>query len=553
MPVRNDAAETELRLRSRKYEAEKCGRETGSTVGTEIELWSDRKIMEEREIDLVDLLADILSHWRGILISALAGAVLLGAFSYGKACLEAKKENEENQNVELQGGGSQGSGVQGIDDLSDEERLAELEKSLTEAEKAAVKILIDDEKENIMIRQYGETSVLMQMDPYSIPKIELIFWIQADETEQGNILGFVYEDLLEGVGLFQWAEEQTGISAAAASELISAQTRSNEAAPNGVQEAGSCSLKVEIIHSDAAECERLAQCVKTYAGQQQELLTQELGEHKIVLLSETSGMVTDMAVWDSQISYAERAADLLSDCAKAREAFSENQSIYYNLLKAEDVIQESGKAEDVIQESAVQESDKTEDVALKPSVSMKYVILGAFLFAVVYAGVIFVRYLLNGRIRATDELQRLYHIPQLGLIAKEEEKKKFFVDRWIMVLRSRNKRRFTGQKSLELAAAAIRISAKKYEQDTVYLIGCDLNAGAGAVCGELKERLAKENICVRVLDNVLYDADAMQEFGDAKCVVLAEKAMSTTYDEIARELELISRQDTAVLGGIIVE
>ncbi|MCM1188863.1 MAG: hypothetical protein NC541_06165 [bacterium] len=495
--------------------------------------------MEEREIDLVDLLADILSHWRGILISALAGAVLLGAFSYGKACFEAKKGNEGNQNAALQGGGTQSSGVQGIDDLSKEERLAELEKSLTEAEKAAVKILIDDEKENIMIRQYGETSVLMHMDPYSIPKLELIFQIQADDTEQGNILGFVYKDLFEGVGLFQWAEEQTGISAAVASELISAQVRSNEAASNGAQETGNCTLKVEIIHSDAAECERLAQCVKTYAGQQQKQLTQELGEHEIVLLSETSGVVTDMAVWDSQISYAERAVSFLFDCARARGVFSENQGAYYDLLKAEDAIQES----------AVQESDTADE----PSVSMKYVILGAFLFAVVYAGVIFVRYLLNGRIRATDELQRLYRIPQLGLIAKEEEKKKFFVDRWIVALRSRNKRRFTGQKSLELAAAAVRISAKKYKQDTVFLIGCDLNAGAGAVCGELKERLAKENIRVRVLDNVLYDADAMQEFGDAKCVVLAEKAMSTTYDEIARELELISRQDTVILGGIIVE
>lgn len=80
-----------------------------------------------------------------------------------------------------------------------------------------------------------------------------------------------------------------------------------------------------------------------------------------------------------------------------------------------------------------------------------------------------------------------------------------------------------------------------------------MDAGAGTVCGELKERLEKENINIRVLDNVLYDAAAMQEFGDAKCVVLAEKAMSTTYDEVARELELISRQDTIVLGGIIVE
>ena len=32
---------------------------------------------EEREINLIDLVADILSHWRGLLIFMLAGAVLM--------------------------------------------------------------------------------------------------------------------------------------------------------------------------------------------------------------------------------------------------------------------------------------------------------------------------------------------------------------------------------------------------------------------------------------------------------------------------------------------
>lgn len=38
--------------------------------------------MKEREIDLLDMIADILSHWRGLLIAIVLGAVLLGAFSY---------------------------------------------------------------------------------------------------------------------------------------------------------------------------------------------------------------------------------------------------------------------------------------------------------------------------------------------------------------------------------------------------------------------------------------------------------------------------------------
>ena len=41
--------------------------------------------MKEREIDLLDMIADILSHWRGLLIAIVLGAVLLGAFSYTRS------------------------------------------------------------------------------------------------------------------------------------------------------------------------------------------------------------------------------------------------------------------------------------------------------------------------------------------------------------------------------------------------------------------------------------------------------------------------------------
>lgn len=34
--------------------------------------------MKEREIDLLDMIADILSHWRGLLIAVVLGAILMG-------------------------------------------------------------------------------------------------------------------------------------------------------------------------------------------------------------------------------------------------------------------------------------------------------------------------------------------------------------------------------------------------------------------------------------------------------------------------------------------
>jgi hypothetical protein len=106
---------------------------------------------------------------------------------------------------------------------------------------------------------------------------------------------------------------------------------------------------------------------------------------------------------------------------------------------------------------------------------------------------------------------------------------------------------------MELAVAAVKIAVVKNSLDHVCLMGCNLAEGAGNVCESIKQALEKEDIAVTILDNVLYNAEAMEKLENEKGVVLVEKAGSTLYDEVAKEIELLTRQDIAVLGGIVVE
>lgn len=480
--------------------------------------------MEEREINLVDLFADVLSHWRGILVSMLIGAFLLGGFSYIR---------------------SSGQGTDNIQSVH-EAQLQELEELLSESEKMTVLVVLDDEQEIAFSHQYAENSAIMQINPSRIPKIEIFFKIHADEMGQGYMLRSVYEDLVNGVGLFQWVEDQTGISAAIASELISAQGKSGVTELNEIQgmEPDNDYVKVTVIHYNEAESERLAQCVKDYIERQHDLLAREFGAHEVVLLSESASIVMDAEIRDQQLTYANIKRYFLNNYVQAKKNLTEDQNTYYELLQWKMQLGKAGGAEEAKEEFKVTDS--------KHSISKKYVAIGSVLFAFIYIGVLFVLYIFNGKLRTADELQNLYNISQLGLIV-QGGKKKFFVDKWIDTLRSRNKRQFTRDQSLELAAAAIKISAGKQELDTIHLMGCNLKAGADVVCQELKERLGKENIAVQILDNVLYNAEEMEKLESAKGIVLVEKAMSTMYNEILRELELASRQGITVLGGIVVE
>ena len=55
--------------------------------------------MEEREIDLLDMIADILSHWRGLLAALIIGAILMGGLSYVKSYRNVQRIQSVEQEV----------------------------------------------------------------------------------------------------------------------------------------------------------------------------------------------------------------------------------------------------------------------------------------------------------------------------------------------------------------------------------------------------------------------------------------------------------------------
>ena len=490
--------------------------------------------MEERKIDLLDMIADILSHWRGLLVALIIGAILMGGFSYVKSYRNVQSEQEAEEEPEL-------------DEMSVEEQLAQLEDSLSDSEKISVAATVDDEREYLYKDTYYRESIYMHLDPLNIARTELVYRIQAEDGSLAQRLGTVYKNIVGGVGVYDWVEQQAGIPAEYAAELISVSTDPAIFVGNGAQNIsiGSDSLKVTVMQKDEKTCEQLAEAVNSYMEEQQKNLAEKLGSHELILLSETSGKIISTDTMVRQIDYGNQLINLKAGIASAKAGFTEDQQKYYDLLTWEEKAKE---AEMDHKDAATEE----EPVLESPSVGKKYVLLGAVLFAFVYAGILFLLYIFNSKIRVSDELQNLYHIPQIGVVVKDS-KKKFILDKWVDDLRHYGKRKFDAKQSMELAVAAVKIAAVKNKLNTICLMGCNLEAGAGSVCENLKTALEKEGINVTVLDNVLYNAESMEKVDTMTGVVLVEKAGSTLYNEIANELALLKRQDIAILGGIIVE
>lgn len=484
--------------------------------------------MQTREINLLDMIADILSHWRGLIVALVLGAILFGGASYTRSFRTV--QNAQQQESAMQ------------DEATVQAQLSRLEQNLDAKSRATVLTVLDDEKEYDLKKTYSENSIYMQLNPLQTVQTELIYQVQTADGSMDGQLGALYTSLLNNVGLYDWVAQQTGIETGYAGELISAETVSSLTIPSKEMTLGTNCVKVSILQSDAEACQKLAEAVKTYISEEQKQLNSELGQHALVLVSETTGSVMNKALMDEQIKCRNEIASLQSTIAATKADFTEEQKQYYELLTWEEAEQLEQPAQKVTAE---------ENPIPTPAVSKKYVLLGAVLFAFVYAVVICMVYIFNTRLRESDKLQSIYGIPQIGLIVRESGRK-VFLDKWVDSLRHYGKRKFTAEQSLELAFAAIKIAAVKNGLNNICLMGCNMSAGADKVCESLKAALEKEQISVSILDNVLYDAEAMEKMDAMQGAVLIEKSGSTLYNEVVDELELLKRQDIRVLGGIIV-
>ena len=78
-----------------------------------------------------------------------------------------------------------------------------------------------------------------------------------------------------------------------------------------------------------------------------------------------------------------------------------------------------------------------------------------------------------------------------------------------------NSRQFTTEEAITLASTAVKMAAKKRTLEEVYLLGCNVTGDTLQKCEQISKNLQEESICVQILSNVLYDAEAMEKLENA--------------------------------------
>lgn len=513
-------------------------------------------MMQEREINLIDLIVEVFLHWRMFIVWMLCGAVLFAGFSYVRTWQSANTQaaQVEDAKRQLEEVPSEDIPAEPIDP----ELLQQLMDQLDDNQLRNVEYVLAFEELFRERLSYQEESILMQMDADNVQKAVVSVWITSESDEKSYEIEAVYEDTVQGGRMIQYVADRLGMTVSNVSELISLSHKTSGVTSIG----GNDDFTLTVIHYDEKVCRNMVQAIVKFIENEKGDLETAFGEFETVIVAQEPAAAYYPSITTSQRSLLSDIIALQDTITNRKNNFTDEQSLYYDAVTKGKIIvlnAEESDSEEIIDIASLEEIIQR-GVTVTPGISLRYVLLGMVLAVFVYAFYIFMIYILNTRIRITDNLQQLYEIPQLGQISgnKEEKKRFIFIDKWILSLRNRNKRKFTKEEAVKLASVAVKMAAERNSVNSVYLIGCDLKEQALAVCEQIKESLDQSglnrgSLQVNILSNVLYDAQAMSNLENAQGVVLVEQAGSTLYDEISQELQLLNRQGIKALGGIIVE
>ena len=490
-----------------------------------------QRMMRIREIDLLELLTVILLHWRSMIVALLCGAILLGGMSYVKSTQNIQKQQAQIQQEEKY--------VLELDGKTDAERRELFASKLTDEELTDVESAYLYEQQYAAKEKYMENSVFMNADSFHMYIADLIYRVDAEDMEQAYSINEIYKNLLKS------GELRSRLAAACNNSIDTVISIADDT----IDLHNSSVLRMQLEYSDEETCRSLAQTVRDYIVEKQGEIMSSVGEHEINLIEESYAERMDSDLLDQQKNLKSELINLRTSEIKLTKEFSSDQQEYFELL----CMQERESEENTTEEENAAEQQTT--ITGKASVSKTYLLMGAVLFVFVYAGVLCLKCVANNKLRAKDDLQDLFGIPQLGLITKEKGKKKAFsfVDEWILKMYCHNRRRFDKAEAVELAVVAVHMAAEKNTLDTIYLVGTGMGQSTKQICETLQKELQKSKIEVVVAENILYNAENLKKLENAQGAVLIETVGQTMYTEILQELQLLDRQQITILGGITVE
>lgn len=447
----------------------------------------------ETEIDLKDLFFHLCYRWRSIVIAAIIGAILLGAYQYysvSKTHAEGKQTKEEKQ-FEI--------------DLQDYRDSIENAQTNIQTYRKLIK-----EKQD-----YLKESVYMKLDSQDEWFAYKRFYIKMDQAVLDALPESAQEDPADYVAAVYTSTLKSGLKAEEMEVLLGTGKKEyiDELVSVGA-DGGTNTVTVSVIGPDEETVITQLDYFVTRLMEYCQPQAQQVGNHTLSLVSEDCLSRTDSGLSSKQDEIGKQIIEWQEALKEQREELNELE----------------GK-----------EEPKAPGMHLL-RFSVIGFILGAFLLAAIYC----VKYVLGGQLHSGSELSDRYGVPVFGEYAKSRARKpgkgldKLF-EKWEF------RHAVTDRQVVTEGIAAL--VGERFAGKRLLLAGTIPQEKAEALCKDLNQRL--DDNAVSAVGGLPTNADAVTAMKGADAVILVEEKYASRAADIERtaEMMLISQ---ANVGGCIV-
>lgn len=476
--------------------------------------------MEDRRINIKELLYRILCSWRAIVIAMLIGALLMNGLAFLRA----------NSNYQAAIHSNEESDPQLIQD--------KFESSLSEKQITQVQALASYTascRENCQaLVNYTRSSIRFHIDPECVPTLELLYMIDSNrDASSPLIIDHSYsEDIMAGFDGAITSDDVCRKMADAIDgpentiylrELLESVHKGN-------------TLSIKIIADGQETCEKLADVLEEAVNEQLSPLQQIYGNFTISLVSRTYTENSNPDLLDEQANIAKSLKDLSASVAETPSGLSSEEDAYYRFLLSS---QFEGKTDP-------QENDLARPGYLYP----KYVFVGAIAGLFVVCLWIVLKVLLFGMLHSPADCTEKV----LAILPIRAEKHRILavIDRWLLNLFYRKEVAFSEENRLSMVAAAACASIEKAGMKHVLISSACNDEDIQRIKSIICQMLANQAAQTAVVSSVLEDPEALTALSGADGIIFVEHIGASNYYDVCAQNTICKEYSVPVIGYVVL-
>lgn len=488
---------------------------------------------EERTIVIKDLLFRILLKWRKIIICMLVFAVLANGFS----CIKSYRVSVKTKEM-----------------MNRQKDVTQYESTLSTDQittvKNAIATYLKYNKEFGILEEYCSNAVKMKIDYSKTPTMNFLYIVNNCDNIPG-LISYINQSVFtkswreNAVKQLDWDQKQaTYILDLISIKQINEQTQNGSSSSIIVDDDNKNKfeiLNIKIISLDEKSTRLLAGLVEEALKDKLAQIQKQYQNLTLELSSKSFVYEMNNELLNSQNSNFDNMNRIHSSINNLTYNFSDDQKLYFHALI------------DNLQNSNNKKSEPESVVSSIDLINVKYIFLGLVLGGTIAVCSISFVYIFGKKLRTSVELVNDYHIPLLGEIASENEKKKNKIDNIIYYLFQSGKKENSYEERLDMICTGIKIAVTKQKMRTLYITSTSNSTIVTEFKEKILELLKKENINVMIGKSIVHDPVSLERLSVADGVVFVEQINNSLMNEIEYELEICNKYDVFIIGSIVLQ